>query len=401
MKAFHFHSPTEVVFGPGQEMNAGKMITKWGGTRVLLHYGGESARRSGLLDRIEGVLKADGIPYVTLGGAQPNPRLSLVYEGIRICRENRLDFILAVGGGSVIDSAKAMSVGLGHPDEDVWDFYLGKTVLRCAPVGVVLTIAAAGSETSNSSVITKVDEDGTHIKRSIDQDIIRPKFAIMDPELIATLPKYQIGCGVADIMMHTLERYFSAAETLGNDLTDRIAVSVLKIMIQYGPKYLAEPSDYKAASEVMWAGSLSHNNLTGCGNGGDFATHLIGHELSARYDAAHGATLTAVWGSWARYVMKANVLRFAQYAVNVWGCDLDSVNPENTALAGIERTERFFASIGMPVCMPDLIPQGIGEQDIREMADLCVGLGRGMIGGFMRLGREDVVKIYRAANEKK
>ncbi|MBC8529776.1 iron-containing alcohol dehydrogenase [Christensenellaceae bacterium NSJ-44] len=397
MKSFDFYSPTEVVFGKGGEQQVGALVKKWGGKKVLLHYGGKSAEKSGLLDRVKASLKAEGIPFVSLGGVQPNPRLSLIYEGIELCKAEGVDFILAVGGGSTIDSAKAIGVGLGHPDEDVWEFYFGKQVQKMAPVGVVLTIAAAGSETSNSSVVTKVEEDGTHVKRSIDQDAIRPKFAVMNPELIYTLPKYQIGCGIADIIMHTLERYFSAAETLGNDLTDRIAESVLKTMIQYGPQYLATPDDYKAASEVMWAGSISHNNMTGCGNGGDFATHLIGHELSARYDAAHGATLTAVWGAWARYVMSENVLRFAQYAVNVWGCDFDSADPERTALAGIACTEKFFASIGMPINIPQ-IQSGVTEEDMAAMADMCVSRGRTAIGGFKKLSRDDVYNIYVAAN---
>lgn len=399
MKSFNFFSPTEVVFGKGGEQQVGELVKKWGGSKVLLHFGGQSAKKSGLLDRVEASLNAAGVPFVSLGGVQPNPRLSLIYEGIELCKKENVDFILAVGGGSVIDSAKGIGVGLGHPEEDVWDFYLGKKVLKTAPIGVVLTIAAAGSETSNSSVVTKVTEDGTHIKRSIDQDPIRPKFAVMNPELIYTLPKYQIGCGVVDIIMHTLERYFSPANTLGNDLTDRIAESVLTTMIQYGPKYLATPDDYKAASEVMWAGSVSHNNMTGCGNGGDFATHLIGHELSARFDAAHGATLSAVWGSWARFVMSENVLRFAQYAVNVWGCDFDSADPARTALAGIERTEQFFASVGMPISIPQLIEGGVTEKDMSDMADMCVSLGRTAIGGFKKLSRDDVYSIYVMANK--
>ena len=265
---------------------------------------------------------------------------------------------------------------------------------NCYPIGVVLTIAAAGSETSNSSVVTK---DEGRVKRSIDQDPIRPRFAIMNPELLYTLPRYQIACGVTDIMMHTLERYFSHKDTLGNDLTDKIAEAVLDNVIQYGPKFYRDPTDYKAASEIMWAGSVSHNNLTGCGNGGDFATHLIGHELSGRYDAAHGATLAAVWGSWARYVMPDNPLRFAQYAVKVWGCDFDSACPENTAIAGIEKTEEFFRSIDMPISIPQLV-EGVTDQDLQEMTDLCVSLGRTSIGGFKKLLKEDVLKIYQMAN---
>ncbi len=395
MRSFHYYSPTEVVFGKDGEAQTGAYVKRWGGTKVLLHYGGKSAEKSGLLDRVKASLDEAGIAYVSLGGVQPNPLLSLVYKGIELCKKENVDFILAVGGGSVIDSAKGIAVGLGHPDEDVWDFYLGKEVKNCYPVGVVLTIAAAGSETSNSSVVTK---DEGRVKRSIDQDPIRPRFAIMNPELLYTLPRYQIACGVTDIMMHTLERYFSHKDTLGNDLTDKIAEAVLDDVIQYGPRFYHNPSDYKAASEIMWAGSVSHNNLTGCGNGGDFATHLIGHELSGRYDAAHGATLAAVWGSWARYVMPDNPLRFAQYAVKVWKCDFDSACPENTALAGIEKTEEFFKSLDMPISIPQLV-EGVTDQDLQEMTDLCVSLGRTAIGGFKKLSKEDVLKIYQMANK--
>ena len=395
MRSFHYYSPTEVVFGKNEEANVGTYVKKWGGTKVLLHYGGKSAEKSGLLDRVKASLDKEGIKYVALGGAQPNPLLSLVYKGIELGKEEKVDFILAVGGGSVIDSAKGIAVGLGHPDEDVWDFYLGKEVKNCYPVGVVLTLAAAGSETSNSSVVTK---DEGRVKRSIDQDPIRPLFAIMNPELLYTLPRYQIACGITDIMMHTLERYFSNKDTLGNDLTDKIAEAVLDNVIQYGPKFYQDPTDYKAASEIMWAGSISHNSLTGLGNSGDWATHLIGHELSGRYDAAHGATLAAIWGSWARYVMKENVLRFAQYAVKVWGCDFDSICPENTALAGIEKTEAFFKSLDMPISIPELQPD-VTDQDLREMTDLCISLGRTAIGGFKKLDKDDVFAIYQMANK--
>ncbi|MBQ3879641.1 MAG: iron-containing alcohol dehydrogenase [Oscillospiraceae bacterium] len=395
MNAFHYYAPTEVFFGKNGEDQVGSYVKKWGGTKVLLHYGGKSAEASGLLGRVRASLEKEGIAYVSLGGVQPNPLLSLVRKGIELGKAEKVDFILAVGGGSVIDSAMGIAFGLGHPDEDVWDFYLGKEVKNCYPIGVVLTIAAAGSETSYSSVVTK---DEGRVKRSIDQDPIRPRFAVMNPELLKTLPRYQIACGVTDIMMHTLERYFSNKDTLGNDLTDKIAESVLDNVIQYGPRLLRDPADYKAASEIMWTGSISHNNLTGLGNGGDFATHLIGHELSARYDAAHGATLAAVWGSWARYVMPANPLRFAQYAVKVWGCDFDSVCPENTALAGIEKTEEFFKSLGMPISIPELV-KDVTDQDLKEMTDLCISLGRTAIGGFRKLDKSDVFAIYQMANK--
>lgn len=395
MNGFHFYAPTEVVFGKGTEGQVGKLVKRWKGTKVLIHYGKESVVRSGLLARVERSLEAEHIPYVRLGGVQPNPLLSLIYEGIALCRQEQVDFILAVGGGSAIDSAKGIAVGLANPEEDVWDYYLGKTVERCAPVGCVLTLAATGTEMSNSSVVTK---DEGHIKRSIDQDPIRPKFAVMNPELTFTLPRYQIACGVADIMMHTMERYLGAGH--GNELSDRIAEQVLRNVIRFGPEQLEDPADYQAASEIMWSGSVSHNGMTGLGSdGGDWATHLMGHELSAKYGAAHGATLTAVWGSWARYVCQdERVYRFAQYACKVWNCEMNYGDPARTAAEGIEKTEAFFASLGMPVNLSQLAGRVLEEQELVEMTDLCISLGRTSIGNTRVLYKEDVLNIYRAAN---
>lgn len=394
MNDFLYYAPTEVTFGKGTEAQAGRLVKKWGGTKVLLHYGKSSVVKSGLLARVEASLDEAGIPYVLLGSVQPNPLLSLALEGVALCRKERVDFILAVGGGSAIDSAKAIAVGLANPEETLWEYYLGKTVEKCAPLGCVLTLAATGSETSNSSVMTK---DEGHIKRSIDQDIIRPKFAILNPELTYTLPKYQIACGVSDIMMHTMERYFGAA--LGNDLSDRIAEQVLRNMIRFGPEQLANPADYKAASEIMWTGSISHINLTGLGNeNGDWATHILGHELSAKYGAAHGATLTALWGSWARYVYKTNVLRFAQYASAVWDCHIDASDPERTALEGIEKTEQFFSSLGMPIHLSELVGKVLPDGDLEAMTDLCVSRGRTCVGNFQVLSKADVLAIYHNAN---
>ena len=395
MNGFVFHAPTEMVFGKDTETKAGELVKKYGGSKVLLHYGKGSVVKSGLLDRVKASLDRAGVPYAELGGVQPNPLLSLVLEGVELCKKEGVDFILAVGGGSAIDSAKGIAVGLANPQDDVWDYYLGKTVPKCAPVGCILTLAATGSEMSNSSVVTK---DEGHIKRSIDQDIIRPRFSIMNPELTFTLPKYQIACGVADIMMHTMERYLGSGH--GNELSDRIAEQVIRNTVRYGPQQLADPADYKAASEIMWSGSVSHNGMTGLGNdGGDWATHLLGHELSAKFGAAHGATLTAVWGSWARYVCKdVKALRFAQYACKVWDCEMDYGHPEKTALEGIEKTEAFFASIGMPVNLSALVGRVLTDEEIQSMADLCISLGRTSIGNTMQLFKEDVVAIYRAAN---
>ena len=393
MKKFSYYSPTKVIFGSRAEEKTGREIASWGGTKVLLHYGGQSAQKSGLLGRIEQSLQDAGIEYVTLGGVVPNPHLGLVYEGIALGQKENVDFVLAVGGGSVIDSAKAIAVGLAHPEQDVWDFYTCKGApTRCTPVGVVLTLSAAGSETSNSSVIT---DEKKKMKRSLDLDVIRPKFAVMNPELTYTLPPYQIACGTVDIMMHTMERYFSPV--LDNTLTDRLAVSILKTMIEYGPKQLSCPTDYKAASEIMWCGSVSHNGITGLGNIGDWSTHLIEHELSGRYDVAHGAGLSAVWGSWARFVMDANIMRFVEFAMDVWGCPMNAADPKATALEGIQKTENFFTSLGMPVSLPELNVGAITEEDIGAMADLCVLL-RGAIGGFKKLERNDIAAIYRMAN---
>lgn len=395
MNHFQYYAPTEIVFGRRTEEQAGQLVKKWGGTKVLIHYGKGSVIRSGLLDRVKASLTEAGVGYVELGGVQPNPLLSLALEGVALCRAENVDFILAVGGGSAIDSAKAIAVGLANPDEDLWDFYLGRTVEKCAPIGCILTLAATGSEMSNSSVMTK---DEKHIKRSIDQDIIRPKFSIMNPELTYTLPKYQIACGAADIMLHTMERYLGAG--FGNDLSDRIAEQVLRNVICYGPEQLERPDDYKAASELMWSGSVSHNGLTGLGSvGGDWATHWLGHELSALYGSAHGATLTAVWGSWARYVYKSNVERFAQYAVMVWDCRLDTTDLASTAMNGIRKTEQFFASLGLPVNILQLIGRPAEDAELVHMTQLCLSRGRTTAGALCPLNDADVLAIYRAANQ--
>lgn len=392
MKNFVYYTPTEVVFGKGSESKVGNLVKQFGGKKVLLHYGGKSAERSGLLDRVCGALDAEGVKYVKLGGVVPNPRLSKVYEGIELCKKEGVDFILAVGGGSVIDSSKAIGLGLAY-EGDVWDFFVGKAKAESGfPVGAVLTIPAAGSEMSCSCVITK--EDGAE-KRSYDDDIIRPKFAVMDPELTYSLPAYQTACGVVDIMMHTMERYFSHEDDM--TLTDEVAEAILRTVKDCACKVLKNPGDYRCRAQIMWAGSLSHNGLTGCGTVGDFASHRLEHELSALYDVAHGAGLAAVWATWARYVFKENVSRFVRFAVNVMGVTNDFTDPEATALAGIEAMERFYRDLSMPTSISELIGREATDSEIRLMAEKCSRGGTRTVGHFKELDMADMEAIYRLA----
>lgn len=392
MKNFIYYTPTEVVFGKGSESKVGSLVKQFGGKKVLLHYGGKSAERSGLLGRVCGALDAECVEYVKLGGVVPNPRLSKVYEGIELCKKEGVDLILAVGGGSVIDSAKAIGLGLMY-DGDVWDFFAGKARAESGfPVGAVLTIPAAGSEMSCSCVITK--EDGAE-KRSYDDDIIRPKFAVMDPELTYSLPAYQTACGVVDIMMHTMERYFSHEDDM--TLTDEVAEAILRTVKDCACKVLKNPGDYRCRAQIMWAGSLSHNGLTGCGTVGDFASHRLEHELSALYDVAHGAGLAAVWATWARYVFKENVSRFVRFAVNVMGVTNDFTDPEATALAGIEAMERFYRDLSMPTSISELIGREPTDAEIRLMAEKCSRGGARTVGHFKELDMADMEAIYRLA----
>lgn len=392
MENFAYYTPTKVVFGKDEEKNVGKLAKDFGAKKVLIHYGGGSAVRSGLIDRIKTSLTEENIAFVELGGVKPNPRLSLIYEGIKLAKENGVDFILAVGGGSVIDSAKGIGYGVANPDiEDVWDLYIGKKkTQKCAPIGVVLTIAAAGSEMSSGSVVTKEDEQ---LKRSYGCDNARPKFAIMNPELTYTLPKYQIACGVVDIMMHTMERYFSPVGNL--ELTDKIAEGLLKTMIKYGKLSLENPTNYEARAEIMWASSLAHNGLTGCGGIGDWSTHQLEHDLGGVYDIAHGAGLSAVWGSWARYVFKENPRRFAQFAENIFGIEKIGTD-EEMAIKGIEAMENFYKDIEMPISISET---GItlSDEDVEMLAEKCSNNGTRYIGSFKKLFKEDMAKIYSMA----
>lgn len=392
MKDFNYYAPTQVVFGADSEKQTGKLVKQSGGTKVLVHYGGHSAERSGLLDLVCGSLEAEGISYVRLGGVVPNPRLSKVYEGIELCRREGVDFILAVGGGSVIDSAKAIAWGVPY-EGDVWDFYLRKAKAKsCLPVAAVLTIPAAGSEMSDGSVIT--NEEG-NLKKDYGDDMIRCKFAVMNPERTFTLPPYQTACGITDIMMHTMERYFSLDDDM--DVTDGIAESILRTVKETAPVVLAHPSDYHARAQIMWAGSLAHNDLTGCGTTGDWATHMLEHELSGMFDVAHGAGLAALWGSWARYVLHENPTRFARFAVNVMGVRNDFKSAERTALAGIEAMEAFYRSIGMPTSIHELIGREITDDEISRMAEICSDGGTKTVGALKVLRRSDMENIYKMA----
>lgn len=390
---FNYYTPTEVVFGKESEEKVAKMVKKYGGRKVLVHFGGKSAQKSGLLDKVCDLLKADGIPYVTLGGVVPNPRLSKVHEGIELCRKEGVDFILAIGGGSVIDSGKAIAYGIGY-DGDVWDFYTGKAkATSFVPLGAVLTIPAAGSEMSDSSVITN---EAIDLKRGYNNDICRPKFAIMNPERSYTLPPYQTAAGVTDIMMHTMERYFSHDGDM--TLSDNMAEGLLRTAKECVFAVLKNPEDYRNRAQIMWAGSLAHNGLTGCGRIGDWATHQIGHELSALFDATHGAALAAIWPSWARYVMKEDVSRFVRFAVNVMDVANDYSDPEGTAIKGVEAIERFYHAIGMPVNIPELIRRRVTDDEIKMMARKCTRDYTMTQGKFKVLTADDIANIYRMAN---
>ena len=388
---FEYYTPTKIIFGKGAEEKAGEQVKAFGGTKVLIHYGGGSVIRSGLLKRVEDTLSAAGISYVKLGGAVPNPRLGLVYEGIDLCKREGVDFLLAVGGGSAIDSAKAIGYGVAN-EGDVWDFYDYKRKACAAlPLGVILTIAATGSEMSDSSVITK--EEGL-VKRGYSSDYGRPRFAIMNPELTMTLPDYQTACGCADIMMHTMERYFTNSGTM--EITDALAEGLLRTVMKNALILARDPHNYEARAEVMWAGSLSHNGLTGCGSdGGDWMTHKLEHELGGLYDVAHGAGLAALWGSWARYVYRDCLPRFRRFAEEVMGVEALGTD-EEIALKGIEAMEAFLRRIGMPTSLKELgVPATDG--DLALMAHKCA-LGVGGAKGSARLLREeDMLAIYQAS----
>ena len=390
MLNFDYYAPTKVVFGKDTESQVGELVKEQGCKKVLVHYGGSSAEKSGLLGRVTASLDKAEISYIKLGGVVPNPRLSKVYEGIELCKREGVDFILAVGGGSVIDSSKAIGYGLAY-EGDVWDLYLKKdTPKACFPIGAVLSIAAAGSEMSNSSVIT--NEDGW-LKRGLNTDYSRCRFAVMNPELTYTLPEYQTMCGCTDIMMHTMERYFTLEED--TQLTDRLAEGLLRTVMECAHILLEDPMDYNARAQVMWASSLSHNGLTGCGTLGDWACHQIEHELSGMFDVAHGAGLAAIWGSWARYVYEEKPERFARFAVNVMGVE-EGRDVKETALKGIEAMEHFFRSIHMPTNIHELGYE-LTDAQVQELAYKCTFMGSRTVGNFKVLGEKELSEIYAMA----
>lgn len=389
MENFDFYSPTHFVFGKDREQEAGSYVRKYGGNRVLVHFGGQSAKKSGLLDRVIASLRQENLEYDLLGGVKPNPRSGLVYEGIELCREKKIDFILAVGGGSVIDSAKAIAMGVEY-DGDFWDFYSGKAkAVKAVPVGTVLTIAAAGSEGSGDSVIT-LEEGG--YKRGASSDCIRPKFSILNPALTQTLPAYQTACGATDIMAHVFERYFTNTKDV--EITDRLCEGILLTMLNEVPKVIANPDDYQARANIMWAGMVAHNNIVGVGREQDWNSHDLEHELSALYDVAHGAGLAVIMPAWMDYVSEHHdPMRMAQMAVRVFGCEMDFENPKATAKKGIQAFRRFLASIGMPVNFAEL---GAKKEDISLLVEKH-GVGDGKTGGYVALDQKAVTEIYELA----
>jgi alcohol dehydrogenase YqhD (iron-dependent ADH family) len=392
MKNFKYYAPTYVEFGKGTEQKVGQLVKQFGGSKVLLHYGGQSAIKSGLLATVEDCLQKAGVEYVKLGGVVPNPRVSMVRKGIEICKQEGIDFLLAVGGGSVIDSCKAISAGR-YIDQDVWDLYLRRAeATRFMPIGCVLTIPAAGSEMSDGSVIT--NEEG-NFKKDYGSDGFRPKFAIMNPELTFSLSKWQTACGVTDMMMHTMERYFSKDDDM--EVTDAIAEAILRTCMTEGVKVLDNPTDYNSRAQIMWAGSVAHNDLTGCGTSGDWATHCLEHELSGMFDVSHGAGLAAIWGSWARYTRNENLPRFARFARNVMGVNTQGMSDLEAAEAGIQAMEKFYRTIGMPTNLRELVGREVTEDEIAEMADKCSNDGKGTVGCLKTLYRDDMAAIYRLA----
>lgn len=389
MDNFTFYSPTYFVFGKDTESQAGELVKRFGGSKVLIHYGGGSVVRSGLLDRVKDSLNASGIPFVELGGVKPNPRSGLVYEGIDLCRRENVDFILAVGGGSTIDSSKAIAAGVPY-DGDFWDLYSGTPITAALPVGTVLTISAAGSEGSPNTVITK--EEGM-IKRGSGSDLLRPKFSILNPALTQTLPPYQTAAGATDIMAHLYERYLTNSKEV--EVTDRLIEALLLTMKKETPRVIEDPDNYDARANIMWAGMMAHNNSVGVGRSQDWTSHGIEHELSAMYDCAHGAGLAVTMPANFRYVVDHDVMRFAQVAVRVWGCQMDFADPKKTALEGIDRLQQFLISIGMPSTLEEV---GGKEEDIPELVRMLthVNGNNGTISGFTTLNEDDCTNIYRS-----
>ncbi len=388
MDDFVFQNTTKIIFGRGVEAKVGVEARAFA-TRVLLLYGGGSVRKSGLLDRVAASLKEAGVSFVELGGILPNPRLSLVREGIELCRREKAGLVLAIGGGSAIDSAKAIALGVPYAG-DVWDFFAGKAEAKGAlPVGTVLTIPAAGSEASTATVIT--NEDGM-LKRGFNSSFLYPRFSLLNPELAFTLPRDQVANGIADIMSHLFERYFTDSKPV--ELTDRLIEATLRTVIDLAPKVLSKPDDYDAWAEIMWAGTIAHNNLLNTGRVGDWGSHDLEHELSSAYGIAHGAGLAVVFPAWMKYSYRHDVARFAQLAARVWGVDHAYFDPERSALAGIARLESYWLSLGLSVRLSGL---GIGPGRIPEMADKLSDMGRKRVGNFMKVGKAEAEAIYALA----
>ena len=393
MNDFNYYAPTKVVFGKGAEQKVGNLIKEQNCKKVLIHYGSGSARRSGLLDRIEAIFDKEGITYVELGGVVPNPRLSLVYEGIALCKKENVDFILAVGGGSVIDSAKAIGYGVAN-EGDVWDFFdFKRKPTACLPIGVVLTIAAAGSEMSGSCVITK--EDGG-MKRGCTTDYSRLKFAVLDPELTMTLPPYQTACGCTDILMHTMERYFNHSDNM--ELTDGISEALMRTVIRNAKILVKEPENYDTRAEIVWAGTLAHNGLLNTGRVQDWASHRIALEMSGLYDIAHGASLSIVYPAWMEYVYSHDKKRFMQFAVRVWDVDLAYGEEDEICLEGIRRMREFFKKLGMPLTFEDA---GLPTDAFEEMADKATYGDTIPVGNFVKIGKSQMIDIYKLCTERK
>ena len=388
MNNFTFHTPTKVFFGKGTEKQVGEIIKSYGFSKVLFHYGSGSIKRTGLYDTVTASLREAEISFVELGGVEANPKLSLARKAAELARNEKADMILAVGGGSVLDSAKAAAAA-AYNNCDPWEFSSKKRAPEKAlPVGTILTLAASGSEMSDSCVLT--NEDGW-LKRGFNAPCNRPLFSILNPELTYTVSKYQTGCGIVDIMMHTLERYFSLNGD--NPLTDALAEGLLRTVVEQGKRAIRDPKDYEARAALMWAGSLSHNGLTGCGKVFMMRCHQLEHELSGAYDrVAHGAGLAVIFPAWAKYVHRHNVSRFAQYAVNVWGLPMNFEHPERTALEGIQATEAYFQSIGMPVRLSEL---DVDDAKFDEMAEKCTFFGKRTLPDYIELGKKEMLDIYR------
>ena len=393
MVKFNYHTPTEIVFGDNSENEVANLVKLYKGKKVLIHYGGKSARKSGLLERIETTLNDAEIEFKTLGGVVPNPILSKIEEGVSLVKEEKIDFILAVGGGSVIDSAKSIAVGSVSKDP-VWSFVGNNNIEKALPVGVVLTIAAAGSEMSSGAVLTN---DETMLKRDFGGRALRPVFAILNPTLTYTLPRYQTMCGAADIIMHTVERYFTNAKSM--DITDSISNVLIQNVIHHTRVLMDDPENYESRAEIMWSGSLSHNGLTGVrADGGDWACHQMGHELSAKYGLAHGESLTAIWPTWAKYVYSENPSRFKKFALEVMQVDPAEKSSNQIILEGIKTLEDFFSEIGLKTSLKAMNFE-VSEEDIQDMALKTTHNNTFTPGNIKRLGFEDIVNIYTNANK--